>query len=204
MLREAKSEVRKHESRSDYFDSSVRDLQRDNLTPIFWKSIVPVKAMKNPEKRQLLEHSPHNNVAKTVARYFCPARASSVPALRAGKNARLSTDDVQSDESEKQCFHSCLTMTTAVTLGLETQTSSQHQMVLTPSGRLSHGAAITCVNDVSLKLLSAYAFYWMLPPLNLPAVAKHVRCCTCAQVCTGHFCRTHFSHAHSLSGSVVR
>ena len=28
MLAEAKSEVRKHESRADYLDSSVRDLQR--------------------------------------------------------------------------------------------------------------------------------------------------------------------------------
>ena len=53
-----------------------------------------------------------------------------VRAVGAGKNAVLSTEVVQSDETEKQCSHSCLTMTTAVTLGLETQTSSQHLIVI--------------------------------------------------------------------------
>ena len=53
--------------------------------------------------------------------------ANSVRALRAGKNARQPTRVVPSNESEKQCFRSCLSTTTTGTLGLETQASSQHQ-----------------------------------------------------------------------------
>ena len=48
VLAEAKSEVRKQECRADFLDSSVRDLQ-NNLIPIVWKSIVPIKALKNLE-----------------------------------------------------------------------------------------------------------------------------------------------------------
>ena len=54
--------------------------------------------------------------------------AFSTRVVRAGKNARLSTRDVQSDEAEKQCSHWSLTMTTTCTLGLETQTFSHHQI----------------------------------------------------------------------------
>ena len=54
--------------------------------------------------------------------------AFSVRAVRAGKNARLSANVVQSDETEKQRSHSCLTTTKAAAPGLESQTSSQHLM----------------------------------------------------------------------------
>ena len=78
MVAEAKSEVRKRGCRADFLDSSVRNIKitcsqrqnlkcesedaeqifatvlfvifRDNIIPIVWKSIVPIKAMKNLEK----------------------------------------------------------------------------------------------------------------------------------------------------------
>ena len=53
---------------------------------------------------------------------------ASVRAVGEDKNTRLSTDAVQSDVTEKKSPHSCLTMTTSGTLGLERQTSSQHQI----------------------------------------------------------------------------
>ena len=62
--------------------------------------------------------------------------AFSVRAVRGDKNARFSTDVVQDDEAEKQCSHSCLTMTTTDALDLETQTFSQHEMVHAPSHNL--------------------------------------------------------------------
>ena len=49
--------------------------------------------------------------------------AFSVRAVRAGKSGRISTYVVRSDETENQCSHLCLAMTTKGTLGLETQTS---------------------------------------------------------------------------------
>ena len=56
--------------------------------------------------------------------------AFSVRAVRAGKNARVSTDVVQGDETEKRCSHLCLTMTTTTgSLGPETQIFSQHQII---------------------------------------------------------------------------
>ena len=49
MIAEAKSEVREQESRADYLDN-LFVIFRDNLTPIVWKSVVPIKSIKNLEK----------------------------------------------------------------------------------------------------------------------------------------------------------
>ena len=49
MLAEAKSEVRKKNA-EQIFSTVVFVIFRDNLIPIVWKSIVPIKAMKNLEK----------------------------------------------------------------------------------------------------------------------------------------------------------
>ena len=65
------------------------------------------------------------HVEKTNMQHLECQLAHSMRALRAGKSARLSTIVVQSDESEKQCLHSCLTMMTLGTFGLETRTSER-------------------------------------------------------------------------------
>ena len=53
MLAESISEVRKHESRADFLDSSVCDLQRENLIPIVWKIYCTVQAVKHHKENRL-------------------------------------------------------------------------------------------------------------------------------------------------------
>ena len=67
------------------------------------------------------KHAGDTNMQNWECMLACPS---------AGKNARLPTNVVQSDEAENPCSHSCSSKTTAGMVGLETQTSSQHQILL--------------------------------------------------------------------------